>query len=193
MVTAGGLAGNHEARAMRTTFFLHIRKTAGTSIQNYMANHWPADACLRHLHWLAHERLDPGAYGFVAGHVGWEYLQRFANRPCVVTSLREPIERGLSHYYYFGGTVHLRALQVNSPKHRPEDAMQQHGAVDPGARPQHRGPDKPLSRRGRPDLGQRTDTVPVRHQGRGSRVRGTGPVAPGSRRAPTWRRATWFS
>jgi hypothetical protein len=85
----------------RPLLFLHIRKTAGCSVRNWLKNKFRAAACLEHCHTLAHEHTDPSTYQFVAGHVGFSYLARFRTRPICFVVLRQPLERALSAYCFY--------------------------------------------------------------------------------------------
>ncbi|HWE72431.1 MAG TPA: sulfotransferase family 2 domain-containing protein [Stellaceae bacterium] len=80
--------------------FLHIPKTAGTSLKHYLFHRFSAKECL----------LDPGPratqeanfddYAFVAGHFDFDYVDRYRRPPFVLTCLRNPIDRALSAYHY---------------------------------------------------------------------------------------------
>ena len=101
--TASGddvLAGS-AAPQTRGMLFLHIPKTAGTSLKRFLYHRFPAQACL----------LDPpqpaalaegelGRFQFSAGHLDYDFAGRYRRRPFVLTSLRNPIDRALSAYYY---------------------------------------------------------------------------------------------
>ena len=87
--------------AERRILFLHIPKTAGTSLKRFLYHQLPAHACL----------MDPvqpnnngkGAldgYQLVAGHLDYDILGCYRRRPFVLTCLRDPIDRALSAYYY---------------------------------------------------------------------------------------------
>jgi len=79
--------------------FLHIPKTAGTSLKRFLYHQIPAQACLLD----PPPSPEPGAfdhYQFVAGHLDYDILGRYRQRPFVLTCLRNPIERALSAYYY---------------------------------------------------------------------------------------------
>jgi len=114
-------------RAGDVTFFLHIPKTAGTSVV----------ACLRArargrwrvrmngaeeaglLETIPRERW--AGVGLVEGHLPWEVVDLVAGlvpRPVrIVTMLRDPIERVLSFYSYVCATEghHLRDLYGEAP------------------------------------------------------------------------------
>jgi len=94
----------------RGLFFLHIPKTAGTSLRELLSSRFaPAEI-------LAFEREDSperrqekltriDRYPFVHGHVPYALADRFARRPFVATILRDPLERAVSAFHYMQGQV----------------------------------------------------------------------------------------
>jgi hypothetical protein len=99
MSTRSGAAGARPDK--RTLLFLHIPKTAGTSVKRFLYHQLPAQACLLdppHPEALVAADLD--RYRLVAGHLDFDFAGRFGRRPFVLTCLRHPIERALSAYYY---------------------------------------------------------------------------------------------
>jgi len=82
-------------------YFLHIMKTAGTSLVNAMAARAGSRLCLSqvfldHIPFLPEPLLQGAA--LVAGHLGAGVIPRLAPDAKVVTVIREPISRVLSHY-----------------------------------------------------------------------------------------------
>lgn len=94
----------------RSLFFLHIPKTAGTSLRELLSPRFsPAEI-------LAFERDDPpelrreklagiDRYRFVHGHMPYVLAGRFERRPFVATILRDPLERAVSAFHYMQGQV----------------------------------------------------------------------------------------
>lgn len=94
------LTGNAAAQT-RGILFLHIPKTAGTTLKRFLYHRFPAEACL--LDPPRPAALEEGkfdGYQFFAGHVDYDFVGRYRRRPFVLTSLRNPIDRALSAYYY---------------------------------------------------------------------------------------------
>src|SRR6266545_4782289 len=90
---------------MRTAFakpflFIHIRKTAGMSLRGLLANVFPVNRVLFQAHSVSGPQ-EPGDAIFATGHVGFDYAQRFATPPTIFTTIREPVSRGVSAYYFF--------------------------------------------------------------------------------------------
>jgi hypothetical protein len=81
--------------------FLHIPKTAGTSLKRFLSHQVAAAECL--LDPPNGASFEPGALDrlqFVAGHLDYDFVSRYQQRPFVLTCLRHPIERALSAFYY---------------------------------------------------------------------------------------------
>lgn len=82
-------------------FFMHIPKTAGISLRTMIADQLPVEATLSHAHWQGRQARDPNAYQFVTGHVPFSYIRRFVRPPIVMTFLRDPIDRAISHFHFY--------------------------------------------------------------------------------------------
>jgi Galactose-3-O-sulfotransferase len=80
--------------------FIHIRKTAGSSLRGLLANAFPANRVLFNAHSVRGPQ-EPGDAIFATGHVGFSYAQRFAIPPTIFTTIREPVSRCFSAYYFF--------------------------------------------------------------------------------------------
>lgn len=87
---------------MLKRIFLHIPKTAGTSLREALATQIPEDK-------ICPERFDKLAawpvrtlekFDFFSGHFRYEALSRIPGELSVVTMLREPASRVLSEYYF---------------------------------------------------------------------------------------------
>jgi hypothetical protein len=96
--------------------FLHIPKTAGTSISQFLYHQCPAQACLVDPHPASIDTGEFDRYQLVAGHLDYDIIGRYRRRPFVLTSLRHPIDRALSAYYY-QRTPRL-AIQIRSAAHQ---------------------------------------------------------------------------
>jgi hypothetical protein len=86
-------------------YFLHIAKTAGTSLRSYIESHYAEEAIAPF--YLTHELAafieaqgQAAADGFALyrGHMGYSLLSHLETKPQLITLLREPVARTLSHY-----------------------------------------------------------------------------------------------
>jgi hypothetical protein len=93
-----GMAG--DTSTQRSILFLHIPKTAGTSFRLFMVNRFPVGASVLNVHMLSHRQKDPNQFRFVCGHVNWSFRDRFNVPPIMMTCLREPLERTISHFFF---------------------------------------------------------------------------------------------
>jgi hypothetical protein len=105
--TSTDRTGRHSANspAGRPLFFLHVPKTAGTSLRELLSTRFARTDI------LAFNRNDPpqvrsqklatlDQFGFIHGHEPFALVDNFQNRPFVVTILRNPLERALSVFHY---------------------------------------------------------------------------------------------
>lgn len=92
-------AGERERNA-RALFFLHIRKTAGTTLNHLLATRCHGPRCLFHAHTTSLTGKTLDQFELVEAHAGYEFLRRFSQRPVVMVMLRHPIDRAVSSYYY---------------------------------------------------------------------------------------------
>ena len=79
--------------------FLHIQKTAGTSVVNTVKKYY-GNNFISHLDYHLHK---PGEFcdtDFVSGHFGYDYAQQLMKPRYCFTFLRDPAERVLSFYYF---------------------------------------------------------------------------------------------
>ncbi len=88
-----------------TLYFLHVPKAAGTTIRTFFEDHFDLDRICPHFVFDDIVALPPGdlaRYRLICGHHGW-FLHSMlppAHPLHVVTMLRDPLERSLSHYYH---------------------------------------------------------------------------------------------
>jgi hypothetical protein len=93
-----------DAKPQRVVF-LHIVKTAGTSLVEYLRNRLPAGSVLSHGDFLGFpdEQLPPARlseYRLISGHFGYTHVKDYLPDSYSVTILREPVARVLSLYKY---------------------------------------------------------------------------------------------
>ena len=104
------------AGGARTLKFLHLPKTAGTSIRFFLERFFrPEEICpagFRH-QLQAHSSHQLATYRMFAGHLDWEDLDRVAGPSFTFTVLREPRERVLSYYFF------MRAQAVRMAREKP--------------------------------------------------------------------------
>ncbi|HMO55963.1 MAG TPA: sulfotransferase family 2 domain-containing protein [Roseiflexaceae bacterium] len=96
-----------------TIFFLHIPKTAGSSLRLWLETHFDQDQIcgIYGIHELC-EIDDPAAYfnrfRLIRAHFGYSMLRQFLDHdPITLTVLRDPIDRFISQWGY------LRAYPIN--------------------------------------------------------------------------------
>jgi hypothetical protein len=80
--------------------FLHIPKTAGTSLKRYLSHRFAAKQCLLDPTPQALREAHLDDYALVAGHFDSDVAGRYRSPPLVVTSLRNPVDRAISAYNY---------------------------------------------------------------------------------------------
>lgn len=87
--------------------FIHIAKTAGSSLKALLATRIAPSATLEIPERIEHDspllaQLDD--FELIVGHVGYGITGAFRRPPSVITFLREPIDRALSAYYFLRQT-----------------------------------------------------------------------------------------
>jgi hypothetical protein len=83
--------------------FLHIPKTAGTSLRLWLEDLFDVSACCPIYHQIELEQQHPSElerYEFFSGHFGWQFAKRLS---CghAITFLRNPADRTISKLRYF--------------------------------------------------------------------------------------------
>lgn len=102
-------------------YFLHIPKTAGTSLRVWAEQLFPADAILPAFHLHAMEELPDEtirASRFASGHFGWRFVERagaLGRPPAVFTFLRETLAMRMSTLSY-AASVPEEELEKQPPE-----------------------------------------------------------------------------
>jgi len=79
--------------------FLHIQKTAGSSIVKLAKDHY-GESLISHGDFVGHRPEEFKNIAFVSGHFGYKYAKSLMESRYFFTFLRDPAERILSFYYY---------------------------------------------------------------------------------------------
>jgi hypothetical protein len=80
--------------------FLHIQKTAGTAISEYIVKYLKNEKVMRWGDFLHISQEDLNKYLYISGHFGFDYIKDIIDRSYSFTFLRNPIERVLSYYTF---------------------------------------------------------------------------------------------
>jgi hypothetical protein len=74
--------------------------------------------------------VDLSRFKFVEGHVDISFAKRFSRRPFLMTCLRQPVDRALSHYHYYRGKATDREWRHEERTSAPEWTALVRTAVD---------------------------------------------------------------
>jgi len=89
----------NDARKLKPALFLHIQKTAGTTIVDLAWKHYGYSVC-SHGNFESKQADDLADLSFISGHFGYEFAKPLMGSRYSFTFLREPEERILSFYYF---------------------------------------------------------------------------------------------
>jgi len=82
----------------RRIIFLHIGKTAGTSVTEHIFEYCKHSKHMGWSDWIAIPRSSLENYFFISGHFGFDYISDILKGSYSFTFLRNPVERVLSEY-----------------------------------------------------------------------------------------------
>jgi len=89
-----------------SVYFLHIGKSAGTSLRLILQNAWTTREMADpfSIHYLNRQFLNTESYQknwrLCCSHLGWETVAKAPHTPKVITVLREPVDRLLSLFHF---------------------------------------------------------------------------------------------
>jgi hypothetical protein len=93
-----------------TLYFLHIPKTAGTTLISILDDLYDNDQICPAQLWHEFVKIPPEQllkYRLLRGHLGYCVYQFLPKKPIYITLLRDPVERAISHYEHIRrGTRH---------------------------------------------------------------------------------------
>ncbi len=99
----GSRASDAPSLETDSLYFLHIPKTAGTSVTKWLADHIDQEKVCPAKNWDQLVMLDQQVlltYRIFAGHFGMDFESFLGRRITVVTLLRDPLRRTISHYQH---------------------------------------------------------------------------------------------
>lgn len=102
-----GWRGLRNAAGSVPALFLHIQKTAGTSLVNMARRHY-GDNVISHGDYCTATPDELRKVGFISGHFGYAYAHPLMAGRYTFTFLRDPVERILSFYYFCHSREHIR-------------------------------------------------------------------------------------
>lgn len=91
---------------LRPLFFMHLVKTAGTTVREILRRHYGPDEFYSPPDGPELETMPVAQlrrFRCIAGHVDHRFLARFQERPRVMVFLRDPVDRVMSHYWFHRG------------------------------------------------------------------------------------------
>jgi len=83
-------------------YFLHIPKTAGTTLTTFLDDHFNYNKIFKEMVWsgLLKTKTDFRNYNLIRGHFGYGLYRNLSKKPLSITMLRDPIERTISFYHH---------------------------------------------------------------------------------------------
>lgn len=90
----------NQSNAFIPALFLHIRKTAGTSIVQMAMDHYGYENVCSHGAYMGMLPSQLKKFSFVSGHFGYDFAQELISERFSFTFLRKPVERIISLYCF---------------------------------------------------------------------------------------------
>jgi hypothetical protein len=87
-----------------TVYFLHIPKTAGTTLTYYLDQRFAHDEIFPAQLFRELKNVSPatlGQYRLFRGHFGYDLTRLLRTEPAIITILRDPVEHTLSHFAHW--------------------------------------------------------------------------------------------
>lgn len=81
-----------------TIFYMHVPKTAGSSVSKMFIDYFGADQAIEQCQNPRYRDVDLNSYSFVSGHVAWQQAKnRLSSDTYRFTVLRDPVDQLISH------------------------------------------------------------------------------------------------
>jgi len=108
-----------------TLYFLHIPKSAGTSVTRVLDNYFNKSSILPYQTWnqlLPNLPIEFSNFELIRGHFGYGLYKILNKKPVYLTMLRNPIERTISQYHHIRMDPHTNNW-VDEDFLKPSDAL----------------------------------------------------------------------
>jgi Sulfotransferase family len=107
--------------------FVHLPKTGGTTLHHHFSAHFtPDEICpVRSPGLQRYTVAELAQWRYFSGHFNADEIKRIPGPVFIVTVLRNPIERLLSHYYFWKRHTaqYIERLQLRGPKHTRDGTL----------------------------------------------------------------------
>ena len=107
--------------SLKASLFMHIPKTAGTSIIDLARMYYGRGNVISHGDYIDKQPQELIGAAFISGHFGYEYASKLMKERFSFTFLRDPVDRILSSYYF---------CLTRDPDEFPEYKLAQENSLD---------------------------------------------------------------